>query len=311
LDRVNSTQPLPHEFVKTILALHGAGGQAWLDGLPSFLQACERRWSVRLEPPFSNLTYNYVAAGVRSDGQEIILKAGVPNKELTTEIEALRFLDGQGAVALLEADASRGILLLERLLPGTPLSQVTDDEQATAIAAEVMGQLWRPAPASTQFPTVADWGRGLQRLRQRFDGGSGPFPDDLVTTAERLYAELLQSSGQAVLLHGDLHHDNILAAERHPWLVIDPKGVIGEREYEIGAFVRNPFPRFLSLPDVGGLLQRRLDQFSATLGFDRQRLHAWSVAQSVLSAWWDYEDNLPGWPEQLQFTRLLMSLANL
>jgi streptomycin 6-kinase len=300
-------QDLPPGFVATILAVHGAAGRAWLDRLDSLLRACEQRWSLHLGPPFSDLTYNYVAPGVGLDGRPVILKAGVPNKELTTEIEALRLFDGQGAVCLLDADPLEGLLLLERLLPGTPLSLLPDDEQATAIAAGVMGQLWRPAPAATPFPTAADWGRGFQRLRHRFDGGSGPFPTDLVTMAESLYAELLRSSGEAVLLHGDLHHNNLLAAERQPWLAIDPKGVIGEREYELGALLRNPFPRLLNLPNAADLLRRRCDQLAAMLGFDRQRVHAWAVAQSVLSAWWDYEDNRPGWHLHLQVTRLLLA----
>jgi streptomycin 6-kinase len=117
----------------------------------------------------------------------------------------------------------------------------------------------------------------------------------MVTRAEALFAELLGSSGAPTLLHGDLHHENILSAERAPWLAIDPKGLIGEAEYEVGALMRNPLLRLLSLPDVTATLARRFDILAESLGFDRQRMIAWSYAQAILSAWWHIEDHGHGW----------------
>jgi streptomycin 6-kinase len=152
-----------------------------------------------------------------------------------------------------------------------------------------MRQIRHPAPAEHSFPTVGDWAEGMVRLRREFNGGTGPFPPHLVDRAEQLYAELLPSQGEPVVLHGDLHHYNILSAERRPWLAIDPHGVVGEAEYEVGALIRNPIPQFLSWPNLGHVLARRLDQLAGELGFDRQRIHAWSVATAVLSAWWTYE----------------------
>ena len=110
----------------------------------------------------------------------------------------------------------------------------------------------------------------------------------------RLYDELIASSSAPVLLHADLHHWNILAAEREPWLALDPKGVVGEPAYEVGALLRNPIPdiaTFLMRRDPG----RRIDQLAELLGFDRQRLIGWGIAQVVLSATWDIDDSLFGW----------------
>ena len=151
-------------------------------------------WGIALQPPFP-LSYNYVAPATRSDGSEVVLKVGIParhlafapethysNHELRTEIEALRLYDGRAAVRLLEADPGRG-LLLERVRPGTPLVELADDEQATAIAARLMRDLWRPVPPRHSFPSVADWALGLRRLRTRYDGGTGPLPSGLVEIA--------------------------------------------------------------------------------------------------------------------------------
>ncbi len=297
---------VPEAFARTIVDVFEQDGVAWIERLPTTIADCERRWSLVVAPPVPNLSYNYVAPAVRSDGVEMILKLGVPHAELRSEIAALRLYAGHGCAMLLDADSEQGYLLLERLRPGTPLADLAGDEQATAIAAEVMRQLWRPVPPDHTFPTVARWAEGLQRLRAEFGGGTGPFPPRLVGKAERLFADLLGSMDAPVLLHGDLHHWNILAAERRPWLAIDPKGIVGEPAYEVGALLRN---RLDAAPDIRRLTVQRVDQLAEALGFDRQRLLAWCLAQAVLSAWWSYEDHGGGWEEMIEFAELLDGLV--
>src|SRR5687768_14739265 len=240
--------PVKSSFERIIVDLHGPKGEAWLVNLPVVIDACAARWDLRMLPPFPNLSYNYVAPAERSDGTPVVLKLGVPGgADLASEMEALRVYDGRGIVRLLEAAPDEGAMLLERLQPGTMLSTMADDEAATRIGARVMRQLWVPAPAEHNFPTVARWASGFQRLRAMFDGGTGPLPAHLVDLAENLFAELLASADAPVLLHGDLHHFNILSAEREPWLALDPKGLVGEPAYEVGAFLHNPFD-FLDVP---------------------------------------------------------------
>jgi streptomycin 6-kinase len=206
---------------------------------------------------------------------------------------ALEHYQGRGIVHLLESSPQEGVMLLERLRPGVPLAEVDDDEAATRITAGVMRELWVPAPADPdgRLCTAVKWARGLGRLRQVFNGGTGPFPARLVEQAERLFANLLSSSGPQMLLHGDLHHWNILSAARSPWLALDPKGLIGEAEYEVGALTRNRWPENADKADLRRQADRRLAIFSEILGFDRQRLLNWCMAQAVLSAWWSYEDH--------------------
>ena len=305
------TARIPERFARTMIELHGGAGQAWLDKLPARIAGYERRWAIQVASPFANLSYNYVAPAVRSDGAQVILKLGMPHPELSSEIAALRLYDGRGSARLLEADPEHGALLIERLLPGSMLLDLTDDDEATRIAAQVMRALWRPAPPAPEdavFPTTARWASGLQRLRARYSGGTGPLPEGMVQRAEALFAELLASSGAPILLHGDLHHENILAAERAPWLAIDPKGLIGEAEYEVGALIRNPLPRLLALPDVTATLARRFDILAETLGFDRQRMIAWSYAQAILSAWWTIEDHGHGWEPTIALAEHLAPL---
>ncbi|HEY7094557.1 MAG TPA: aminoglycoside phosphotransferase family protein [Ktedonobacterales bacterium] len=291
--------------------MHGDAGQAWLDVLSARIADYEQRWAIKVASPFANLSYNYVAPALRSDGAQLILKLGMPHPELSSEIAALRLYDGNGSARLIEAEPERGALLIERLLPGSMLLDLTDDGEATRIAAQVMRALWRPAslaPDNAVFPTAARWTTGLQRLRATYDGGTGPLPEGMVQRAEALFADLLASSGAPVLLHGDLHHENILSAERAPWLAIDPKGLIGEPEYEVGALMRNPLPRLLALPDVTATLARRFDILAEILGFDRPRMIAWSWAQAILSAWWHIEDHGHGWEPTIALAERLTPL---
>lgn len=302
---------LPDSFVRTILTTFNGRGSAWLERLPSLLTDCARRWSLTILSPFPNLSFNYVAPVIRADGTKAVLKAGVPHKELLTEIAALKLYNGRNIVRLLESDGEWGVLLLEQLTPGTVLTALADeanDERATSVAASVMRGLWRPAPPEHQFPTVRDWAGGLQRLRKHFGGGVGPFPIALVEEAETLFVELLDSASGPVLLHGDLHHDNILSAGRQPWLAIDPKGVVGEPAYEVGALLRNLWKDRHELANPGRMLERRVAQLAEELEVDRARVRGWGVAQAVLSAWWCLEDNDDCWESAVATAELLAAV---
>jgi streptomycin 6-kinase len=296
------------QFTARIVGGFGEEGRTWLAHLPAILRQAEQRWSLTVHDSFRPLSYNYVAPATRQDGTAVVLKAGVPNAELGTEMAALQIFDGRGAVRLIDTDAEAGLLLLERLKPGSTLVHLAHDEHATVAAIGVMRQLWQPVHTIGPFPTVYDWAQGLKRLRTHFDGGTGPFPPRLVDAAESLFQELIPSMGQAVLLHGDLHHHNILSAQRQPWLAIDPKGVIGEREYEVGALLRNPITELLTYPNLEATMRRRVDLIVDHLGFDRQRVTGWAAAQAVLAGWWSIEDQADRWQPWLRCAELLLHL---
>lgn len=301
---------VPEDFARTQVSLRGEAGAAWLDRLPALTDELARRWSLKVGNPFPNLSYNWVVVVLREDGTQAVLKLSPPeDKGFKTEAAALAAFGGRGICRLLELDLAGGAMLLERLQPGTPLTTNRDDEEATAVAAGVMKKLWRPAQPDHAFPTVSDWSRGFDRLRRRFDGGTGPMPEKLVGEAETLFAELLASGGDPLLLHGDLHQENIISAEREPWLAIDPKGVVGEAAYDTAALLHNPAGT-LDGPDPKGLLERRLDVLSGELGLDRARIRAWGLAQAVLAAYWSLEDGGRVWDEALVFAGLLAEIED-
>jgi len=277
---------IPAAFVKTQLEMHGEEGQVWLDSLPELLTEFSERWQLTLAKPYPNLSYNFVVPGERRDGSEVVLKLGVPSSksESGAEAAALHHFGGRGAVQLLEKDMDRGVMLIERANPGEMLTTVQDETLATLTAARVMRRLHRPPVEHGKLHRLSEWVAGFQKLRARFDGGTGPLPSEMIERAEKLGDELLSSTKRDVVLHADLHHFNILSSHRGPWLAIDPKGVIGDPAYEPAPFLGNP-----KLESVE-VLKLRIETFAAELGFEEERILAWAFVYSMMSAWWTIED---------------------
>lgn len=286
---------IPTYFRVFIEQSFGDRGRQWLAEIPTLVSCYSSAWQLDVEPPFEGLTFNYVAPVVRTDGTPAVLKVGVPEQEQRTEIFAMRAFAGRGIARLLESSVDDHVSLIERLLPGEMLSTLFPerDSEATGAAAKIMNRLAIHAPAERQeFSTLEGWAtRGMRGLREAFDGGAGPFPVRLVERAESLFDELIASTDELSLIHGDLHHMNILSSDLHQgWLAIDPKGVIGDRAYEAAPFVLNPNTSIHTAPDLQQILARRIDQLAEALDIDRYRIHGWALSFSVLSAWWSYDD---------------------
>lgn len=301
------TLDLPPRFVATVRGAFGEAGHAWLDRLPALLSNYAAQWQLTLESPFP-LSYNYVVAATRADGTPAVLKLGVPNSEVDTESAALRIFDGRGAVRLLESDPDGGALLIERLTPGTTLAMLADDDEATAIATQVMRRLWQPLLVSHPFPSLRQWTRAIREHRESF-GGAGPLPAPLFERAERLLDDLLESQPTPVLLHGDLHHENILRAGDERWLAIDPKGIAGDPAFEVGPLLYNRLPPVIDAPAGRHLLARRVSRLAEELALDRERVLMCGVVACVLSACWSIEDRTP-WQHTVACGEVLAGLMD-
>ena len=313
---------LPPDFISTITNTFGEDGEEWIADLPILIDEASARWGLTNVQPGSNLSYNFVAfaespfpseappqgarRGVRGERNNVVLKIGVPREELTSEVAALRLFNGEGACRLIEADEEKGFLLLEHLNPGVMLSIMEDDEQATHIGAELMQMIWRTAPQDNVFIRLSDWFDGLKRLREMFNGDTGPLNKKLVERVEQSAKDFFIENHRPVLMHGDFHHFNILSSERG-WLVIDPKGVIGPAGYDVGPFLINPWGELSNGITKRRMTERRIDILHEHLGFERERIHEWGLAHAVLSAWWGIEDNT-GWEYALAFAEMIASL---
>ena len=249
-------------------------------------EAC-RRWSLSPGPPFVSGAGGITLPVTGPHGLDAVLKIQFPHRECEHEAAALAAWDGDGAVRLLDHAPDLHALLIERCRPGTPLSGGGAVE-AVEVLAELVGRLARPV-AGGPFTALADeaamW---AVNLPARWRAAGEPFDGALVERAVELFASLPATQGPEppVLLHQDLHGDNVLAAERERWLAIDPKPLAGEL-----AFAAAPIVRSRELGHDRAAAIDRLDRLCARLSLDRERARWWTFAQTM--AWCFGEDGMP------------------
>ena len=298
--------PEPTPAFPIAFARQNAADPAWLAGLPRLLDELAARWALAVAPPYPGIIFNYVAPATRADGTPCVLKVSRYLDDTRNEIAALRLWDGDGAARLLDADEAIGALLIERIAPGTMLTAVAadDDDAATAIAAGMLRGLWRPAPPDHGLRTLDSWCDAYARNRDALAGGAGGFPADLFRRADATRQQLLDTTTEPTVLHGDLHHYNILRAERAEWLAIDPKGLLGDRPFDVCQFLRNPDPLEATPP---ALVRRRLERFCADLDLDWERTKGWCLVHAILDACWQYEDGNP-WQAEIARAEVLAAL---
>ena len=234
-----------------------------LEPLGSIAAEVAAEWGVELGPPFVLSRYSYVAPA----GDGAVLKVTpAEDDESDEEADALELWGGDGAVRLLRRDRGRRALLIERARPGEDISGLPEDE-ATAVAVAVGTRLWRPA--AEPFRWIGDHvPRWLDQAEASDQEGR-----ELIPLARDLYAAL--ELGRATLVHGDFHHHNIVRAGDR-YLAIDTKAMLGEPEYDIPSFLRNP----LGTPMTLDRTERRLAAF-ALAGLDQERMRAWAVIRGA------------------------------
>lgn len=284
--------PLPKKFVENTLALCGTRGQEWLEKLPDTVSDLETKWSIRFIDHFRNLSYNFVANVKLADGKSAVLKIALPleDAEIYGEAAYLKTINGDGAVRLLGFDREDQAMLLERIAPGANLRSVCKREQwkAVDITIEVLKRILRPIPEDTgNFISLDDWFDGLNRAK------GTTFPQDYANTALTLYEDLSKDKDRTFLLHGDIHHDNILSSTRGKFLVIDPKGMIGHVGYDIGVFLNNHHDWLEWDTRLEGKLDTAISEFANAFGLDEIVIRKWAFCQMVLSWWWLF-DEMPG-----------------
>jgi streptomycin 6-kinase len=284
-------ESIPPLLAHNVVGAWGDAGRAFLDQLPELLPVVLREWQLTVEGPYP-MSLHWVASVSRADGTPAVLKLGPTGlPDLADEVTALRHYDGAGAVRLLAHDVSYGAVLLEKAVPGTAASAVTADRDLVATAAliTVMRRLHRPAADDVALPDLVARNRGSFVDHLARYSGDEPFPRRLVSTALSVLTELAEAPTERVVLHGDLHHDNVLRADREPWLAIDPHGVLGDRGAEVGAMLYNPDPSRRD-PALVALVPARVEQLADGLGLPIDQVVAWGFVQAVLSEVWTAQE---------------------
>lgn len=246
-----------------------------------------------------------VAYGTRK-GEPVVLKVIKEPGDEWWSGEVTNAFQARGMARVYEY--AGGALLMERLRPGQPLSRMAaagSDDEATAVLARLIASM-SPGPPPQHAPIVEQWVEGFDRYAL---SGDRRVESALLAAARDAFVELAESQRDVRLLHGDLHHSNVLLDDDRGWLAIDPKGVVGEVEYELGAALRNPVERPELFTDRS-TIERRVDRFASELDVDKQRVVAWAFAQAVLSAVWDFEDGAATGPDHpaIRLARVLRAM---
>jgi streptomycin 6-kinase len=281
---------IPPALARNVVGSWADDGAQWLAKLPVVLDEVARDWGLTVGAPYL-LSFHWVTSVTRADGSAAVLKLGVPAGHLADQAQALQGFGGQGAVRLLAHDPERGALLLERADPGNPAADLVpdDDAEATAALIGVGRRLHRVPPPGCTLPDLREEGESFREHLRRFPGDD-PLPRHLVDHASALFDELCASAPEHLMLHGDLHHDNVLRAEREPWLAIDPFGVVGDPGYDCGAMLYNPDPPRRD-DELLALVPARIEQLADGFGIPIDRVVAWGFVMGVLSEVWTVQGN--------------------
>lgn len=271
---------IPDGFVRNTVAREGERGSAWLATLPGLVDELLQRWN---RTPTDSVRYGFVGIVVPVR-PSAVLKVSYPHPGNVHEPDAFAAWCGNGAVQLYERDDAHFAMLLERASDAS-LAEI-DAEEAVLIAGQLSRRLAVPGPA--QLPRLCDLVVGWEReLKETAD-----LPR---RAAEAALANLreLGPDQPGLLVHGDLHVANVLRAEREPWLVIDPKGYLGDPAYD--TMTALSFGTLLGAPDLKAGLLRRIAIFAEAAGLDRDRARCWTQARAVVAAAWGRRHGDPDW----------------
>lgn len=268
----------------------GSAGELWLAGLPVLVTRLSQRWGFTVGEPFVDSHVSFTTPVVMSDGGHAVCKIPMSEVILATaagrarhsEPAALRLWDGDGAARLLELDPMSGAMLLEHCRPGDVFGGVADLDARDEIGADLMIRLWRPARPDMDFIRLVDVGEQMVTWSvDRFEEHAEPFEVSLLDATLEAWQEIKAEPARCVLLHGDFHPDNILSAQREPWLAIDPLPMIGGPAYDAVPFL---LYRKGDMTDPRSGWGAAVQRFCDRVELDATRVLAWSLVRLISDA---------------------------
>ncbi|NRA73580.1 MAG: hypothetical protein HRU36_02405 [Rickettsiales bacterium] len=273
------------QFVSNIKDIYGKIGEEWLEQLPIIIEQFERDWEISIVAVAPNLTYSFVATVRLEDSSQGILKIAPCSSRSDAEIEWYR-LQKFATPKLYDANPSMGAILMEKLVPGDSVKNLVvqkNDDVATKAICTTIKNLGELRIADNRFKHVSDLKSSLNILDNRVE-------KKLLDKAKDLLKDLTSDRSDDALLHGDLHHDNILST-KDSWKAIDPHGYVGPKAFEVGAMLRNPwdcFPKDTSLEKV---IKRRRDILCAELPYNSWEIDGWLYVYTMIATGWSFENH--------------------
>ncbi|MFD8321119.1 aminoglycoside phosphotransferase family protein [Kitasatospora purpeofusca] len=270
---------VPDRLARNVAAVRPEEADRWLAALPALVTAELARLRLTLDRVLDPGGSLALVAYVHRDDDlaPAVLKVSLRTPGTAHEAEALTSWAGRGAVLLLDTavpDPGTTVLLLERLHGEIPLRSLAEPK-AMLEATSLLHRLWTPVPPGHGLPGLP--APAPAATTADLPAEAGP----LLAEAEEAAASLAASATEEFLLHGDFHHGNVLAADRAPWLAIDPRPLVGERAYDLARLTLDRADTLVGSPGLPAAVRRRLHQLAEALEVDRDRLRGWTLVRAV------------------------------
>ncbi|GGS11261.1 hydroxyurea phosphotransferase [Streptomyces rubiginosohelvolus] len=283
---------IPQRLVASYATGFGEEGRAWIAGLPALAADLLERWQLRRDGGVLSGQASLVLPVLRPDGTRAVLKLQLPREETAAALIGLRAWNGDGMVRLLDHDPASSSMLLERLDGARTLASIDDDDVAMGILADLHARLVA-VPAPQGLRGLGDVAAAmLEQVPQAVARLNDPADRDLLRGWASAVAELADEPGDR-LLHWDLHYDNVLAAQREPWIAIDPEPLVGDPGFDLWPALDSRWDDVVAQGEPLRVVRRRFDLLTDTLGLDRARAAGWTLGRLLQNALWDIEDGEP------------------
>ncbi len=285
---------IPEEFARATGEREGEAGRRWITALPALVEELALRWQCAPAGPVTHGQVGLVVPVRRGgDGPAAVLKVSYPHPGNVWEPHALAGWAGRGAVRLHERDDARFAMLLERAEPGGSLAGLADVDEAVAVAGRLARRLAVPGQAGMPRlrDLVPEWEAALRSDRAHL---ADPLPAPVTGAAVATLRELGPDQPET-MVHGDLHHTNVLRAEREPWPAIDPKGYVGDLAYDAATLLRGRNEDLFAAADNRRALLRRLAIFADAAEVSPERARRWSQLRATQAALWGRRHGDPDW----------------
>ncbi|MBO6564536.1 MAG: phosphotransferase [Pseudomonadales bacterium] len=270
---------------ENVIHYGGEEGERWLKQLPQRIEELSDSWQLKEVTPYKNLSFNYVAHALQS-GEPVVLKIGWAQNAIVREREWLKYYEDKSELVInVLAQQGDDAYLMPRLSPGTTAETLSDED-----STELIGHCVKSLHGSetdekqkTNYPNVLEWFSELQSA----GNAARQVLSDRIDKAHAIAKELAEVN-ETRLLHGDLHHTNLLK-DQSEWVITDPHGVLGDPAHECAAMLRNGL-MFIDTT-LSKATHRRVDQLANITGLDKKRICAWGYAQNILSCVWSLNAN--------------------
>ncbi|MFI9047454.1 aminoglycoside phosphotransferase family protein [Streptomyces sp. NPDC053427] len=282
---VDVPQLLASSYARTF----GEAGRAWIAALPTLVAELLDRWELKRDGEPGAGEASLVLPALRKDGTRAVLKLQMPREETTAALIGLRTWNGQGTVRLLDHDPESSAMLLERLDGARTLASIEDDDVAMGILAGLQARLVS-APAPQRLRSLGDIAtKMLEQVPHAVTALTDPADRQRLHGWATAVAELVGEPGDR-MLHWDLHYDNVLAAEREPWLAIDPEPLTGDPGFDLWPALDSRWDDVVAKNDTFRVVRRRFDLLTEVLSLDRARAIGWTLGRLLQNSLWDIED---------------------